>query len=141
MDINVNIGSSYSKSKESIKSDLKTALQESGLLKVQADTIATAITENLKGKKNYNAQDVFKAANIAYDLTPGKNIKISNVIGSLGVNDPIQPLGSKNEWVDAGADSQSQAKNDITSEIKIKDIAIIKEGIKDIGGNINQKII
>jgi hypothetical protein len=141
MDINLNIGSSYSKSKESIKSDLKTALEESGLLKDQADKIATAITENLKGKKNYNEKDVFKAAQIAYDLTPGKNIKIFNVIDSLDVNDPIEPLGSKNEWVGAGARSQPQAKElekDIASEIKDKDIAKIKS--EYTGGDINQKI-
>jgi hypothetical protein len=143
MNINLNIGSSYSKSKESIKSDLKTALEESGLLKDQANTIATAITENLKGKKNYNEKDVFKAAQIAYDLTPGKNFNILNVIGSLGVNDPIEPLGSKNEWVGAGARSQPQAKElekDIASEIKDKDIAKIKREIEYTSGDINQKI-
>jgi hypothetical protein len=139
MDINLNIGSSYSKSKESIKSDLKTALEESGLLKDQADTIATTITENLKGKKNYNEKDVFKAAQIAYDLTPGKNIKILHVIDSLDVNDPIEPPGSKNEWVDAGAHSQPQLQaKELKKDIIAKDIAKIKS--EYTGGDINQKI-
>lgn len=83
MNINVNIGSSYSKSKESIKSDLKTALEESGLLKDQADAIATKITANLKGKKNYTEEDVFKAANSIYGFDNGKNLGLRDGIDGL----------------------------------------------------------
>jgi hypothetical protein len=108
MNIHLNTGSSYSKSKESIESDLKTALEESGLLKDQADTIATAITKNLKGKAKtsqttYTEKDIFEAAQKIYKFSPTSNTRLLQAIDSLNSKTDIELLDSNAKWTGMGA--------------------------------------
>jgi hypothetical protein len=112
--------------KKSIKFSLVESLKEnSGFEPEAAEKIATKITANLKGKKNYTEEDVFKAANSIYGFDNGKNLGLRDGIDGLNnlynVNYTTEEKTgtSKAIWEEAiGQSSKDDSRNIVSRSIE-----------------------